>query len=1133
MSESLTHEQEHAVSRRAEPLLLSAGAGSGKTSVLVERFVRAVLDDGVAPSRILAITFTDRAAGELRERVRARLLELGGRQAARDTEAAFVSTFHGFCARLLRGHALLAGLDPDFAVLEEGLAAWLRERAFRSALERLLAGGERDALDVVAAYGVDGVQAMLLGVYADLRSRGMRAPGLPLPAEAQPEAVDRDARAALVVLDRLLRGFGEDYQALKSARAAVDFDDLELLAAELLGRQRGVREAWAERFQLLMVDEFQDTNPRQMGILRSLARENLFTVGDELQSIYGFRHAQVELFRERRAELEVVQRSLTLTHNFRSTAPLLEFVNALFAARMPAAFTPLVAGRGGEGAGEPAAEPRVELLLTAKSGWEGELARAVSAGLPHATVWRQAEARALAARVSELVHAGEAEPGDVAVLLRARGDIEVYERALQLHGLPTIAMVGSFWDRLHTRDMLSYLAVLANPLQESALYETLASPLAGVRSDGLALIAEASREAGVGVWQTILAISGSGGPAAPALERLAAGDRERLVRFGELLAREREGMPNRSIAQLIERVLVATGYREYVLGLDWGERRLANIHKLLRLARRFEAAEGRDLRGFLEHAGRMQEETTAAEPDAPVDSVEPGAIRLMTIHAAKGLEFGVVCVADLGRSPGGRPSRLLVDGERVGLSLQRLDGAKAVPALDYDELRAQRRRAEVEEEDRVLYVAMTRARERLLLSGAIELAALPPEKEGSPSIVWLARALAGSLPAPLDGGPAVCDVEYGEGVVRGRVRCRLHSPGNTWVREPPATAGAAPVSAPGETPLAAGEPVVAPERVAAGEPVAAPEPVAAGEPAGPEPAEPAAAEPPTGETRGQGGAEPMSTLSYTSVSLLERCGYRYYLERVLGLAEDRSAARRQSSQRGLEARQRGTLVHALLERLDFASARAPQAREVARAGRDLGLAVTAGEAGEIAELLRVALASPTAAAVATAGSVRRELSFAFSLGAGGPLVTGVIDLLASEPGGGALVLDHKSDRVGEEEDLEGLVEREYGLQRLIYALAVLRDGAPWVRIVHWFLARPNEPVGVRFEQSERESLLAQLCERVARARAGGFLVSANPHRGLCLTCPGRSALCSWSEAHTLREDPGGEGEASGQLTLAP
>ena len=157
---ALTPEQEQAVARRGEALLVSAGAGSGKTSVLVERFVRAVCEDGVSPGRILAITFTDRAAGELRERVRSRLLERREREAARDTEAAFVSTFHGFCTRLLRAHALLAGVDPQFQILDEGLAARVRERAFALALGRFLAGERQPAVDLVAAYGADRLRTM-------------------------------------------------------------------------------------------------------------------------------------------------------------------------------------------------------------------------------------------------------------------------------------------------------------------------------------------------------------------------------------------------------------------------------------------------------------------------------------------------------------------------------------------------------------------------------------------------------------------------------------------------------------------------------------------------------------------------------------------------------------------------------------------------------------------------------------------------------------------------------------------------------------------------------------------------------------------------------------------------------------
>ncbi|HEY2570207.1 MAG TPA: UvrD-helicase domain-containing protein, partial [Solirubrobacteraceae bacterium] len=232
---ALTDEQREAIGRRAESLLLSAAAGSGKTSVLVERFVAAVREDGVAPGRILAITFTERAAGELRDRVRDRLLELGDRQAARDTEAAFVGTFHGFCARMLRAHPFAAGLDPDFAILDEGLAGRLRELAFQSAVRKLLAAVGATAVDLLAAYGVDRVRSMIEQVYLELRSRGQPLPRLPVPAQnADADELGVQAAAACVWLGDLLVRFGEAYDQLKRERASVDFDDLELLALELL-----------------------------------------------------------------------------------------------------------------------------------------------------------------------------------------------------------------------------------------------------------------------------------------------------------------------------------------------------------------------------------------------------------------------------------------------------------------------------------------------------------------------------------------------------------------------------------------------------------------------------------------------------------------------------------------------------------------------------------------------------------------------------------------------------------------------------------------------------------------------------------------------------------------------------------
>jgi RecB family exonuclease len=263
----------------------------------------------------------------------------------------------------------------------------------------------------------------------------------------------------------------------------------------------------------------------------------------------------------------------------------------------------------------------------------------------------------------------------------------------------------------------------------------------------------------------------------------------------------------------------------------------------------------------------------------------------------------------------------------------------------------------------------------------------------------------------------------------------------------------------------------------------------------------------------------IAALSYTSLSELERCGYRYYLERVLGLKEDRVAARDEPGGTGGQARARGTLVHRLLESLDFAHPSPPQRERVVELARELGMRLGSAEAEEIAGLIEAAARTPTAARVAAAADVHREHPFAFALEQGGPLVTGVVDLLAREQDGGCLVLDYKSDRVGAEADLEALVERDYGIQRLLYALAMLREGFPSVEVVHWFLERPGEAVRARFPAAQREQLESRLAARVARARERGFAVSPRPHRGLCLTCPGRTGLCSWTESETLREEP--------------
>jgi ATP-dependent helicase/nuclease subunit A len=1074
---TLTDEQQEAVRRRTEPILLSAAAGSGKTSVLVERFVQAVREDGLPPAAVLAITFTERAAGELRSRVRARLLELGDREAARDTETAFIGTFHGFCARLLRAHPLPAGLDPEFEVLDAGQSTRLRLRAFEDSLVEFLAGGDGEAVDLLAAYGVDIVRQMIEQVHGELRSRGERRPHLPKPAAGpQDGRTELEAIAAVGLLDRLLGLFGAHYERLKAQQGGLDFDDLELIAGELLAGNQGLRDSWAERFELLMVDEFQDTNPRQMAILASLERQNLFTVGDELQSIYGFRHADVSLFRERRAKLETTGGALALTGNFRSHNDVLEAVNTAFAPRFER-FAELVHGRteaqDGHAAEQPG-EPRVELLLTSKSGWDENerVSAAIAEGLPDAARWRQAEARLLAQRIAELVEGGQATAGEIVVLLRASGEIEVFERALQLRGLRTLATVGTFWGRQQIGDLHSYLRALANPRDEEALYSTFASPLLGCSRDGLAVLAIVAREQRRSVWE--VALSGA------AADRIGERDRRLLEEFCPWFERERAQAARLGISQMLERAIARSGYEAHVLGLDWPERRIANMRKLLRLARSFEAQEGRDLRGFVDHVERLKQ-ADAVEPEAPVEGVEPDTVRLMTIHAAKGLEFPVVCVADLGRKPPSRSSNLLAEGERVGLRLRRPGEGDGEKTLDFEQLRAERWAREREEEDRVLYVAMTRACERLLLSGTVEFSSWPKPSEVPPPVNWLAPALCAKLPELGREGPGVHLLPLDEA---GRVSMRVSFSdpsgfGAVLLETPPSAP-----PAPGPRGQEAKEQEL-PERIA---------PAVLAAPALP------------------------ATLSYTSLTLLERCGYRYYLERVLRMPEERAAAGAPRSE-GLEARARGTLVHRLMETHDFAVPALPDERDVEAAAAELGLQMGSDEREDLATLVGEALKSPLAARIAEARGRRREHPFAFSLGEETPLITGVLDLLCEERNGTALVVDYKSDRLTSEQDPETLVARDYAVQRLLYALAVLRQGALVVEVIHWFLARPLTPAVARYTLAGRPTLEEELAKRLAEDWADPYAVSPRPHRGLCLTCPGRGGMCSWSEEETMREDP--------------
>jgi ATP-dependent exoDNAse (exonuclease V) beta subunit len=377
-------------------------------------------------------------------------------------------------------------------------------------------------------------------------------------------------------------------------------------------------------------------------------------------------------------------------------------------------FVPLEAGRQPSPA---AAEPSVELLVTDCGGWDGYGPESFGSSMPgRPPLWRLAEARLLAHRVHELIEGGSFSPGDVAVLFRAGTDMAVYELALDDLGLPTYVVGGrGYWSQQQVDDLLAYLAALLNPKDQLALYQVLASPLVGASSDSLALVAQTARRLGRDPWWALEQAFGDGGDGSDRLtDRLGGEDGERIASFCERFSAERSAAPRLALETVIDRGVRRFGYDLAVLAMPGGERRMANVRKLMRLAREYEANEGRDLRGFVDYAG--QDIVQAREAEAPIEGVEDerlDAVRIMTIHAAKGLEFPVVCVADLGRrgrhgNGDGDALRIGADG-RVGLELHSLGGDKAA-TTDYEAIKEDELQREDGEERRIFYVAMTRAR---------------------------------------------------------------------------------------------------------------------------------------------------------------------------------------------------------------------------------------------------------------------------------------------------------------------------------------------------------------------------------------------------------------------------------------
>lgn len=716
---TLNEEQWPAVLARGRDVVVTAGAGTGKTRTLVARYL-SLLADGLPLRSIVAITFTRKAAREMRNRIREeirRYITLPGLSAEERTgwqrlytelDAARIGTIHSLCAEILRAHPAEAEVDPQFEVLEEGLTALLRRRAVREAMA--WAAGEPEVVRLFPFLG-EGDLFETLDTLLGQRLEAERA------FEVRCDKLEQEMAEAISLLRDLFAFACQQYDALKQERNGLDYDDLERKALMLLERHSDVRERWQREIRAILVDEFQDTNGRQRDLVQYLNGDGgkLFIVGDAKQSIYRFRGADVAVFRQERKKIEQAGGLVcSLETTYRAHQGLVEGLNALLRPVLGDVeknekpwwepFAPIRASRTQPSPGFTS--PYIELHLVVGTKSNGALDRA---------------ADAITIRLRKLVEEeqvqvekeGELRPisyGDIVILCRASTSFSAYEDALERAGISYLTIAGrGFYERPEVRDLLNALQALADPTDNLAMAGLLRSPAFGLSDAALYRL----WKAGKGLWE---ALGGCG--AIPADE-----ERQRAERARRIIEELHQQVGRISVAELLKAFLDRTAYRAAFLRAGQ-KRALHNVDKLL------EDAQTSGMVGvgeFLEYIQGLRD-VGVREGEARAEA--EGAVQIMTIHAAKGLEFPIVVLGDANfesRSGGGP----LLDPE-LGILLPMKNDQKH--STMYERGKALEQDREDAEERRLLYVAATRAREMLLISGCVRL-----KKDSTPGYIggWL------------------------------------------------------------------------------------------------------------------------------------------------------------------------------------------------------------------------------------------------------------------------------------------------------------------------------------------------------------------------------------------------------------
>ncbi len=608
--------QQTAVTTTGGPILVLAGPGSGKTRVLTHRIAYLIRDMGVEPWRIVAVTFTNKAADVMRERTEA-LLGMTG-----SLSGLMLGTFHRICARLLRIEAERIGLNPRYVIFDTD-----------------------DQLDVV--------KQALRDLNIDEKRNPPRAV-LAAISRAKNELITPEHYPIATYGDEITARAYERYQRLLGVSSALDFDDLLVRTVFMLRDQEEIRDRYQRRFEYVLVDEFQDTNTAQYELVRLMSghHRNVFVVGDEDQSIYRFRGADfrnVERFRQDFPDARVI----LLEQNYRSTQTILDAANAVIGRNRHRTAKQLFTDRG-TGA-------KITLYQAYDEHDEGNY---------------------IIDEISRLKAAGQAKPGECALMYRTNAQSRALEEAFVRRGMP-YRLVGAtrFYNRKEVKDVLAYLRLVQNPDDDVSLRRIINTPPRRIGSTSIDRLGGWAAALGVSAYQALRLL---GGDADPELARAAGAHPltkatvAPLLAFYELLQDWIEVRETLKPAQLIDRLLEESGYREWLRdGTEEAEDRWQNVQELRTVATAYDEMEiDVALDAFLEEVALVSE----------TDNLEVGSDvpTLLTLHAAKGLEFPVVFIAGLeeGLLPHSR-------------SFEDPDG--------------------MEEERRLFYVGVTRAADRLYL----------------------------------------------------------------------------------------------------------------------------------------------------------------------------------------------------------------------------------------------------------------------------------------------------------------------------------------------------------------------------------------------------------------------------------